>query len=70
MTDDPKDKRRFHELLHALLEDAETNNESHIISWSSDGLCFKVHKKEELVEGLLKRFYRLSQYKSFIRQRE
>ena len=68
--DPAKEKGLFHDLLHDLLEEVEKNDESDIISWSADGLCFKVHKKEEFVERILKRYYRLTQYKSFIRQRE
>lgn len=60
----------FPEMMHELLEAAETNNESDIISWNDEGFCFKVHKKEEFVDRILPRYFRLSQYKSFVRQRK
>jgi hypothetical protein len=60
----------FPEILHSLLEEAEKNDETDIVSWSASGLCFKVHKKEEFVTRILPRYSRSSQYKSFLRQRK
>ena len=60
----------FPELLHDLLEDVETSNESDIVAWAPSGRCFKVFKKETFIAHILPRYFKQSKYKSFVRQRE
>lgn len=64
------EKGLFPNLLHDLLDEAEKNEESDIVSWRSGGRCFKVHDKERFMKLILPRYFRLSQYKSFVRQCE
>jgi hypothetical protein len=55
--------------LYTLLEECEKNDdESNIISWSPLGNSFKVHNKELFAKKILPRYFRQSNYKSFVRQ--
>eukprot|EP00980_Cylindrotheca_fusiformis_P028957 scaffold22680_cov107-Cylindrotheca_fusiformis.AAC.26 len=52
--------------LHAMLNNAETEGYSDIISWQGDH-CFKVHDKDAFVESIIPRYFSQTQYRSFQR---
>jgi hypothetical protein len=58
----------FPQLLLALLEDAENDGNTHIVSWSTDGLAFKVHQRDVFMKQILPNYFGLTKYNSFTRQ--
>jgi hypothetical protein len=58
----------FPQLLFALLEDAENDGNAHIVSWSADGLAFKVHQRDVFMKHILPNYFGLTKYNSFTRQ--
>jgi hypothetical protein len=54
--------------LHQMLEDAETEGTTSIVSWLSDNKSFKVHKQEDFVGQIMPRYFDQTKYKSFQRQ--
>ena len=55
--------------LYEMLEDAEPNGFDHIISWLPNGIGFRVHKPDELVNQILPGYFnQQTRYKSFQRQ--
>jgi hypothetical protein len=54
--------------LHQMLEDAEIEGTTSIVSWLSDNKSFKVHKQEEFVGQIMPRYFDQTKYKSFQRQ--
>jgi hypothetical protein len=58
----------FPQLLLDLLEDAENDGNEHIISWTPDGLAFKVHQRDEFMKQLIPNYFGLTKYNSFARQ--
>jgi hypothetical protein len=63
-------KNSFPMKLHELLENA-VNEPSHsdIISWLPDGNAFKIHKRKEFCENIMKTYFKKqSQFHSFTRQ--
>jgi hypothetical protein len=54
--------------LHDMLEEAESNNFSHIVSWEPDGVSFQVHKGEEFVTTIMPLYFDQTKYDSFRRQ--
>ena len=66
----PKEDRRgiqFPWKLHELLEQAERDEKSHIVSWLEDGKSFKVHKKEEFCNDIMPVWFNSSKYKTWQR---
>lgn len=66
----PKYQRRgvqFPWKLHRLLEETETNGDSHIISWLPDGKAFKVHQKADFSKRIMPDFFNSSKHKTFQR---
>lgn len=54
--------------LHKLLEETETSGNQSIVSWTSNGNAFKVHRRNEFMKKILPGCFRLTMYKSFVRQ--
>jgi hypothetical protein len=54
--------------LHELLEKAEEEGLSEIVSWQPHGRAFVVHKPKEFVAGIMHRFFRQTKLTSFQRQ--
>lgn len=62
-----RQKRDFPWKLHVMLEDAERENNQHIVSWDNEGKSFKVFKIEEFVNEILPRYFNQTQFRSFQR---
>eukprot|EP00934_Nitzschia_sp_Nitz4_P005909 Nitzschia sp. Nitz4//scaffold83_size84149//80221//81249//NITZ4_005189-RA/size84149-processed-gene-0.68-mRNA-1//-1//CDS//3329558992//5899//frame0 len=60
--------RQFPWKLHMMLEDADLENFTHIVSWMSDQRTFRVHHNDLFVKEVLPMYFRQTQYKSFQRQ--
>jgi hypothetical protein len=54
--------------LHLMLENAQGDNYSHIVSWVKDGTAFQVHHNKAFVEQVMPMFFDQSKYESFRRQ--
>jgi hypothetical protein len=54
--------------LHNVLEDAERNGFTNIVSWTMGGRAFKVHNQRDFENTIMKRYFNHKQYKSFQRQ--
>jgi hypothetical protein len=61
-------RHSFPFMLHDMLNDTESNNFAHIVSWESDGMSFKVHRQDEFVEKIMPLYFDQSKYESFRRQ--
>jgi hypothetical protein len=57
----------FPSRLHDMLDDAPKKGHSHIVSWSADGMSFKIHDPAAMVP-ILKNYFRQTKYKSLLRQ--
>eukprot|EP00536_Pseudo-nitzschia_multiseries_P011832 jgi/Psemu1/94748/gw1.425.1.1 len=51
-----------------MLEDADSKNFSHIVSWNPSGDGFMVHDKDQFTREIVPRYFALTKYKSFQRQ--
>jgi hypothetical protein len=59
----------FPEVLFDLLEDMTESGYKGVVSWSDDGLAFKVHQREIFMEHILPNYFGLTKkYNSFARQ--
>ena len=56
--------------LYDMLEEAEANNYTDIISWLPEGISFRVHKPKEFLEQIMPRHFEQTKFKSFQRQRK
>ena len=54
--------------LHSILEEAESNDLTHIISWLPCGTKFVIHDKEAFTKTFVTKYFRHSNFKSFLRQ--
>ena len=54
--------------LHALLEEAEREGFTTVVSWVEGGAAFKVHDSDAFVSRLMPNFFDQSKYESFRRQ--
>lgn len=54
--------------LLQVLEEAERDGNTHIVSWLPHGKAFKVHKPEEFTSMIMQKYFRQSHFKSFTRQ--
>lgn len=54
--------------LHLMLDSAERENYSHIVSWVHDGTAFKVHDAKAFVDKVMPNYFDQSKYESFRRQ--
>jgi hypothetical protein len=54
--------------LHNVLEDAERNGFTNIVSWTMGGRAFRVHNQRDFENTIMKRYFNHKQYKSFQRQ--
>lgn len=54
--------------LHALLEEAEREGFTTVVSWVQGGAAFKVHDSDAFVSRLMPNFFDQSKYESFRRQ--
>ena len=54
--------------LHDMLEEAESRNFSHIVSWEPDGISFQVHKVDEFFKAIMPLYFDQTKYDSFRRQ--
>lgn len=64
----PFEKASFIEKLLCILDDAESKNFEHIVSWEPDGLSFKVHKIKEFECQILPCYLQQTKLRSFQRQ--
>lgn len=62
-----KDNIQFPVKLYVMLNEAEKKGFHHIISWMPDGEAFRIHDPEGLTQ-ILGMFYKLTKFKSFLRQ--
>lgn len=59
----------FPRKVYRMLEDAEQHPVyKEIVSWTEDGMSFKVHNKKLFVEQILPNYFDMTQYASFRRQ--
>jgi hypothetical protein len=58
----------FPSKLHELLEDAEVNGYSDIVSWQIHGRAFKIHKAKDFLEKILPMYFQQTKIASFQRQ--
>lgn len=58
----------FPKVLYQLLDKADEEGFTSIISWLSDNRSFKVHKRNEFVSSVLPSYFRQTKIKSFHRQ--
>lgn len=56
--------------LFQLLEDIESQGLQHIVSWMPSGKCFRVHEAAAFTAHIMPRYFRMSKFQSFTRQRE
>lgn len=57
--------------LHRLLDDAASEGNAHIVSWTSDGKAFQVHSKREFERNIAPRYFTsltVPKFRSFQRQ--
>lgn len=54
--------------LHEMLEEADSNNFTNIVSWLPDHSSFRVHQPEIFVNQIMPKYFRQTKYKSFQRQ--
>jgi len=54
--------------LHSILEHAQKNCNSSIISWLPSGKAFKIHKPKEFAEIIMPQYFNQTKYRSFQRQ--
>jgi hypothetical protein len=59
---------KFPARLRKMLNDAEENDFSDVVSWNSDGLSFRVHKTTEFADKIMTTYFNQTKYKSFQRQ--
>lgn len=53
--------------LHYLLDDAEEEGFTDVISWVDDGKAFEVHKPEEFMKSVCHRYFQQTKFHSFVR---
>jgi HSF-type DNA-binding len=58
----------FPDKLHRILEDAENEGNSHIISFFAQGRAFRVHDPDTFVTDIMPRYFTTSRFSSFQRQ--
>merc|ERR1711907_389502 len=66
-TQPQQDYSLFPSKLWRLLDDAEKDGYSDVISWVDNGRAFQIHDREKVIPILKKRFH-VSKWKSFLRQ--
>jgi hypothetical protein len=54
--------------LFDMLEDAEVKGFSDVVSWFAEGDGFKIHQQEAFIATIAPKYFKFSQYKSFLRQ--
>jgi hypothetical protein len=54
--------------VHDMLQEAESNNFAHIVSWEPDGVSFRVRKSDEFVTTIMPLYFNQTKYESFRRQ--
>jgi len=70
MVEQEKQSRRrkdFPWKLHCMLEEADTFNNQHIVSWMPDGRSFRVFLPDEFVSRIMPHYFHQTQYRSFQR---
>jgi len=63
-----KDHMSFPRALHAMLDFVSKSGQTDIVSWSSHGRAFSIHKPEEFTKLLIPKYYQMKNYASFLRQ--
>lgn len=58
----------FPTVLHHMLDDAEKNGFSDVVSWQPHGRAFHVHQTEEFVKDVMPLYFRHTRFPSFQRQ--
>lgn len=61
-------KKYFPFKLLQLLEDCTLEGNENIASWLPHGKAFKVHKPTDFENKLIRRYFRQTKYRSFVRQ--
>ena len=54
--------------LHAMLEDADNDGFSNIVSWQAGDKSFKVHSADRFANEIMPRYFNQTKFKSFQRQ--
>mmetsp|Transcript_11481 Transcript_11481/g.12328 ORF Transcript_11481/g.12328 Transcript_11481/m.12328 type:complete len:241 (+) Transcript_11481:219-941(+) len=54
--------------LYRMLMDTVSKGLTHIVSWHTEGRCFRVHDQEAFVKEILPNYFKKSKYRSFQRQ--
>ena len=54
--------------VHEMLDAAEEEGFTSVVSWLPNGVSFKVHDKETFVSMVMSRYFEQNHYKSFQRQ--
>ena len=55
--------------IHEMLEDAEKEGHTHIVSWQPHGRAFRIHKETEFVETIMPRYFscKVGSFKRWLR---
>ena len=64
----PVSSRNFPYKLFQLLEDASEKGNEDIVSWLPHGKAFKVYNQDLFEAQIMKKYFRQSKYRSFVRQ--
>lgn len=54
--------------VYRLLAEAESNDQSDIVSFTPDGRSFKIHEPDTFMKDICPKFFRQGHYSSFVRQ--
>mmetsp|Transcript_91707 Transcript_91707/g.137322 ORF Transcript_91707/g.137322 Transcript_91707/m.137322 type:complete len:148 (+) Transcript_91707:85-528(+) len=66
--DPVKGARSFPRKLFTMLEEADSQGFSDIVSWQPDGSSFRVHKPKKFATTIMCQYFNQTRYKSFQRQ--
>ena len=69
--EDDEDANKPHSFpwkLHEMLQDADRNKFTQVVSWQLDGTAFKVHNHGEFLRTIMPQYFDQTKYESFRRQ--
>ena len=61
-------RTNFPRRLHGMLEEADHNGTSYVVSWQPHGRSFRVHYPKDFIEHIMPKVFRQSKWSSFQRQ--